>query len=98
MFRQIVSWLETECPVLEDCVHTVAAPGDLMHLLQHHKRLGHLEQHGQSHTKATFPLHGEKIVTKGVFFPPFGQSRHLAWATRSSPRSLQHLQPERPNM
>lgn len=42
---QIVSWLETECPVLEDCVHTVAVPGDLMHLLQHHKRLGHLEQH-----------------------------------------------------
>lgn len=42
---QIVSWLETECPVLDDCVHTVAAPQDLMHLLQHHKRLGHLEQH-----------------------------------------------------
>lgn len=62
-FRQIVSWLETECPVLEDCVHTVAAPGDLMHLLQHHKLLGHLEQHGQSHTKATLPLHEEKIVT-----------------------------------
>lgn len=40
-----------------------------MHLLQHHKRLGHLEQHGQSHTKATLPLHGEKVVTKGVFFP-----------------------------
>lgn len=54
--------------MLEDCVHTVAAPRDLMHLLQHHQRLGHLEQHGQSHTKTTLTLLEGKVVTEG-FFP-----------------------------
>uniref|UniRef100_A0A3P8U4L0 C2H2-type domain-containing protein n=2 Tax=Amphiprion percula TaxID=161767 RepID=A0A3P8U4L0_AMPPE len=43
--EQIVSWLGAECSVMEDCVQSVSEPTDLKNLLQHHKRLGHLEQH-----------------------------------------------------
>ncbi|XP_059181683.1 zinc finger protein 585A-like [Centropristis striata] len=43
--EQTVSWLGAECSVLEDCVHSVSDPTDLKNLLQHHKHLGHLEQH-----------------------------------------------------
>ncbi|XP_038595162.1 zinc finger and SCAN domain-containing protein 2-like isoform X2 [Micropterus salmoides] len=43
--EQTVSWLGAECSVLEDCVHSVSEPSDLKYLLQHHKQLGHLEQH-----------------------------------------------------
>ncbi|XP_028249964.1 zinc finger protein 814-like [Parambassis ranga] len=43
--EQTVSWLGTESSVLEDCVRSVSDPTDLRNLLQHHKNLGHLEQH-----------------------------------------------------
>ncbi|XP_030575784.1 zinc finger protein 184-like isoform X2 [Archocentrus centrarchus] len=43
--EETVSWLRAECSVLEDCVHSVSEPADLKNLLQHHKKLGHLEQH-----------------------------------------------------
>ncbi|XP_042367047.1 zinc finger protein 585A-like [Plectropomus leopardus] len=43
--EQTVSWLGADCSVLEDCVHSVSEPTDLKNLLQHHKCLGHLEQH-----------------------------------------------------
>ncbi|CAN9508110.1 unnamed protein product [Ophioblennius macclurei] len=43
--QQTVCWLAAECPVLEDCVQSVSQPTDLRNLLQHHKNLGHLEQH-----------------------------------------------------
>ncbi|XP_070785144.1 zinc finger protein 11-like [Enoplosus armatus] len=43
--EQTVSWLGAECSVLEDCVRSVSEPTDLKHLLQHHRHLGHLEQH-----------------------------------------------------
>ncbi|XP_078137651.1 uncharacterized protein LOC144537701 [Sander vitreus] len=43
--EQTVSWLGAECSVLEDCVHSVSEPTDLKNLLQHHRHLGHLEQH-----------------------------------------------------
>ncbi|XP_044042797.1 zinc finger protein 16-like isoform X2 [Siniperca chuatsi] len=43
--EQTVSWLGAECSVLEDCVHLVSEPTDLKNLLQHHKHLGHLDQH-----------------------------------------------------
>ncbi|XP_040885768.1 zinc finger protein 132-like isoform X2 [Toxotes jaculatrix] len=43
--EQTVSWLGAESSVLEDCVHSVSEPTDLKNLLQHHKHLGHLEQH-----------------------------------------------------
>lgn len=46
-FPQTVSWLGAECSVLEDCVRSVFEPTDLKDLLQHHKHLGHLEQHGK---------------------------------------------------
>ncbi|KAM4614637.1 uncharacterized protein ACJ7VT_009903 [Polymixia lowei] len=43
--QQTVSWLGAAPSVLDDCVHSVSEPADLKNLLQHHKRLGHLEQH-----------------------------------------------------
>lgn len=43
--EQTVSWLGAECSALEDCVHSVSEPTHLKKLLQHHKHLGHLEQH-----------------------------------------------------
>ncbi|XP_029969866.1 zinc finger protein 135-like isoform X2 [Salarias fasciatus] len=43
--QQTVCWLAAECPVLEDCVQSVSQPTDLKNLLQHHKNLGHLDQH-----------------------------------------------------
>ncbi|XP_035003037.2 zinc finger protein 7 [Hippoglossus stenolepis] len=43
--KQTMSWLGAECSVLEDCVHSVSKSTDLKHLLQHHKDMGHLEQH-----------------------------------------------------
>ncbi|XP_033470857.2 uncharacterized protein LOC117249357 isoform X2 [Epinephelus lanceolatus] len=43
--EQTVSWLGAECCVVEDCMHSVSEPTDLKNLLQHHKHLGHLEQH-----------------------------------------------------
>ncbi|XP_018539870.1 zinc finger protein 585A isoform X1 [Lates calcarifer] len=43
--EQTVSWLGAECSVMKDCVHSVCEPTDLKNLLQHHKHLGHLEQH-----------------------------------------------------
>ncbi|XP_035534550.1 zinc finger protein 17-like isoform X1 [Morone saxatilis] len=43
--EQTVSWLGAEHSVLEDCVHSVSEPTDLKNLIQHHKHLGHLEQH-----------------------------------------------------
>uniref|UniRef100_A0A3B4YNK8 C2H2-type domain-containing protein n=1 Tax=Seriola lalandi dorsalis TaxID=1841481 RepID=A0A3B4YNK8_SERLL len=46
--EQTASWLGAECSVLEDCVHSVSEPTDLKNLLQHHKHLGNLEQHGES--------------------------------------------------
>ncbi|KAI9542964.1 hypothetical protein NQZ68_013895 [Dissostichus eleginoides] len=43
--EQTISWLGAECYFLEDWVHLVAEPTYLKKLLQHHKHLGHLEQH-----------------------------------------------------
>ncbi|KAM7366891.1 hypothetical protein PAMP_014828 [Pampus punctatissimus] len=43
--EQTVAWLGAEGPVLEDCVHSVSKPIDVKTLIQHHKNLGHLEQH-----------------------------------------------------
>nr|XP_046234336.1 zinc finger protein 37-like [Scatophagus argus] len=43
--EQTVSWLEANCSVLEDCVNSISEHTDLLNLLQHHKNLGHLEQH-----------------------------------------------------
>ncbi|XP_029317457.1 zinc finger protein 11-like isoform X2 [Cottoperca gobio] len=43
--EQTVSWLGAEGSVLEDCVRSVSEPTDLKYLLQHHRQLGHLEQH-----------------------------------------------------
>ncbi|KAM8908731.1 uncharacterized protein AB9W97_005927 [Spinachia spinachia] len=43
--EQTVSWLGAESAALADCVHSVSEPTDLKMLLQHHKQLGHLEQH-----------------------------------------------------
>ncbi|XP_008399543.2 zinc finger protein 420-like [Poecilia reticulata] len=43
--EQTVSWLGAECSLLEDCLQTVSEPTDLKNLLQHHKNLGHLDQH-----------------------------------------------------
>ncbi|XP_069012614.1 zinc finger protein 11-like [Embiotoca jacksoni] len=43
--EQTVSWLGAERSVLEDCVNSVSEPTHLKNLLQHHKHLGHLEQH-----------------------------------------------------
>ncbi|XP_056132497.1 zinc finger protein 658B-like isoform X2 [Lampris incognitus] len=42
---QIVSWLGISDEVLEDCVHSVSESMHLKTLIQHHKHLGHLEQH-----------------------------------------------------
>lgn len=33
--------------MLEECEHSVSEPADLINLLQHHKNLGHFEQHGK---------------------------------------------------
>lgn len=42
---QTIAWLGTAPSVLDDCAHVISHPADLKSLLQHHKRLGHLEQH-----------------------------------------------------
>lgn len=47
-FSQTVSWLGADCSLLEDYLQTVSEPTDLKNLLQHHKNLGHLDQHGRS--------------------------------------------------
>ncbi|KAM9705812.1 uncharacterized protein ACNS7B_001884 isoform 2-T2 [Menidia menidia] len=44
-FEQTVLWLGVDSSVLEDSLHTVSEPTDLKNLLQHHRNLGHLEQH-----------------------------------------------------
>ncbi|XP_062299950.1 zinc finger protein 132-like [Scomber scombrus] len=43
--KQTVSWLGAEGSVFEECVRSVSEPTHLRTLLQHHKHLGHLEQH-----------------------------------------------------
>ncbi|KAM4712120.1 uncharacterized protein FYW61_021114 [Anableps anableps] len=43
--EQTVSWLGKECFLLEDCLQTISEPTNLKNLLQHHKNLGHLDQH-----------------------------------------------------
>ncbi|CAJ1054225.1 zinc finger protein 11-like isoform X4 [Xyrichtys novacula] len=43
--EQTVSWLGADSSVLEECERSVSEPTDLKTLLQHHKHLGHLEQH-----------------------------------------------------
>ncbi|XP_068611562.1 zinc finger protein 709-like [Brachionichthys hirsutus] len=43
--EQTISWLGAECPALDGCMRSVSEPTDLRALLQHHKQLGHLEQH-----------------------------------------------------
>ncbi|XP_017287022.1 zinc finger protein 709 isoform X2 [Kryptolebias marmoratus] len=43
--EQTVSWLAAGSSLLEDCVQTVSEPTDLKNLLQHHRKLGHLELH-----------------------------------------------------
>uniref|UniRef100_A0AAQ5YCC2 TERF1-interacting nuclear factor 2 N-terminal domain-containing protein n=1 Tax=Amphiprion ocellaris TaxID=80972 RepID=A0AAQ5YCC2_AMPOC len=71
--EQIVSWLGAECSVMEDCVQSVSEPTDLKNLLQHHKQLGHLEQHGNNLC---------------FFFVLSEQFHPLVWATASFPHSL----------
>ncbi|CAG5926903.1 unnamed protein product [Menidia menidia] len=44
-FEQTVLWLGVDSSVLDDSLHTVSEPTDLKNLLQHHRNLGHLEQH-----------------------------------------------------
>lgn len=46
--QQTASWLGAEGCLLEECARTVSEPSDLKNLLQHHRKLGHLEQHGRS--------------------------------------------------
>ncbi|XP_035985832.1 probable tRNA N6-adenosine threonylcarbamoyltransferase isoform X8 [Fundulus heteroclitus] len=43
--EQTVSWLGAESSLLEDCLQTISEPTDLKNLLQHHKSIGHLDQH-----------------------------------------------------
>ncbi|XP_074554416.1 uncharacterized protein LOC141810610 [Halichoeres trimaculatus] len=43
--EQTVSWLGADCSVFEECERSISEPTDLSILLQHHKHLGHLEQH-----------------------------------------------------
>ncbi|CAF94475.1 unnamed protein product, partial [Tetraodon nigroviridis] len=43
--EQTVSWLGNKGSLLGDCERSVSEPADLIHLLQHHKSLGHFEQH-----------------------------------------------------
>ncbi|XP_023808033.1 zinc finger protein 709 isoform X2 [Oryzias latipes] len=43
--EQTTSWLRYESSVVDDCLQTLSDPSDLKNLLQHHKNLGHLEQH-----------------------------------------------------
>ncbi|KAL0963125.1 hypothetical protein UPYG_G00350060 [Umbra pygmaea] len=42
---QTMEWLGSAPSVLDECAHLVSHPRDLKCLLQHHKHLGHLEQH-----------------------------------------------------
>lgn len=44
--EQTVSWLsDDECSVFDECIQCVSEPAHMKNLLQHHKQLGHLEQH-----------------------------------------------------
>ncbi|XP_030004711.1 zinc finger protein 17-like isoform X2 [Sphaeramia orbicularis] len=43
--EQTISWLGGESSVLKDGVYSVFEPTHMKNLLQHHKHLGHLEQH-----------------------------------------------------
>ncbi|XP_034146131.1 C2H2-type zinc finger protein [Esox lucius] len=43
--EQTIEWLGSATSVLDDCARVVSHPMDLKCLLQHHKRLGYLEQH-----------------------------------------------------
>ncbi|XP_071358516.1 zinc finger protein 11-like [Trachinotus anak] len=63
--EQTASWLGAECSVLEDCVHSVSEPTDLKNLLQHHKQLGHLEQHVPPSTMGDSILSSLSAVSPG---------------------------------
>ncbi|KAM3587575.1 uncharacterized protein V6R79_009266 [Siganus canaliculatus] len=62
--EQTVSWLGAESSGLEDCVHSVSESTDLKTLLQHHRHLGHLEQHVPPSSM------GENILSSLSAVPP----------------------------
>lgn len=63
--EQTVSWLGAECALLEECVQTVSEPSELKNLLQHHRKLVHLEQHGRSLSVNSFVV---MWIVVDVFF------------------------------
>lgn len=95
---QTVSWLGAESSVLDDCVHSVSEPTDLKLLLQHHKQLGHLEQHGKSlpiSIEAVFLRRSYSTVTSLSFSVQFHRP---AWAAASCPPFLQLRLAKRANL
>ncbi|XP_037617223.1 zinc finger protein 599-like isoform X2 [Sebastes umbrosus] len=77
--EQTVSWLGGECSVLEDCVHSVSEPTDLKSLLQHHKHLGHLEQHVPPSSM------GDSILSSLSAAPPSGAAKPTEQPSQSDP-------------
>ncbi|XP_020506223.1 zinc finger protein 11 [Labrus bergylta] len=71
--KQTVSWLGSGRSVLEDCECTVSEPTDLKTLLQHHKHLGHLEQHVPPSSMGESILSALSAVIPGKVAPPAEQ-------------------------
>lgn len=70
LYLQTVSWLGAEGSMFEECVCSVSEPTHLRTLLQHHKHLGHLDQHGRRLpiTTATVFLSLKTIVNAFLLF------------------------------
>ncbi|XP_037317512.2 zinc finger protein 11-like [Pungitius pungitius] len=77
--EQTVSWLGAESSVSDDCVHSVAEPTDLKMLLQHHKQLGHLEQHVPPSGM------GDSILSSLSAAPSYKEAKPTGIPDRSNP-------------
>ncbi|KAG7462139.1 hypothetical protein MATL_G00199520 [Megalops atlanticus] len=78
---QTVSWLCAAPAVLEECAKSVSQPQLLRTLLQHHKRLGHVD------TLASLPSTLGDSILSSLSLPPSGRVQNTNQETDSSGQS-----------
>ncbi|XP_028307593.1 zinc finger protein 135-like isoform X2 [Gouania willdenowi] len=71
--QKTVSWLGSKCSLLNNCGYSVTELADLKILLQHHKNLGHLEQHVPPSNM------GENILSSLSAFPTSSVVKSHIW-------------------
>ncbi|KAM4523209.1 tRNA N6-adenosine threonylcarbamoyltransferase isoform 2-T2 [Fundulus diaphanus] len=84
--EQTVSWLGAESSLLEDCLQTISEPTDLKNLLQHHKSIGHLDQHVPPATM------GDSILSSLSALPPQRLAEPVGRPDQLDPRRDLHVE------